>query len=201
MGPSWAPSGADDTNEQSGPSLDDRPGFGGTSETRRRDMIVSLVDGRPHKPYTIGELTVALSEWFEDETDGMVPTDEEIHSTLYDFDLPRLDAANRVVFERETGRVFSVDADETTRTSLTTGRTDDGTTPGQPAGDHGDTHGQTIEGSNVPAERVVELGVVLLGVAGVALAASTVSPFDPAYALVPATAVVLFFGYRTVTRR
>ncbi|QOS13871.1 uncharacterized protein HfgLR_23430 (plasmid) [Haloferax gibbonsii] len=200
MAPSWAPGGPDDTGEQPGPSLDDRPGLGGVTESRRRDTIVSLVNERSETPYTVGELTVALSEWFQDETDGMVPTDEEIHSVLFDFDLPRLDADGRLVFHRETGRVFSPthDGAHATRASSELN-----------AGSTVDNAGDTNRGSVAPEptddrvmvsrKRLVNVAVILVGVAGVAVTASSVSPLDTSFALVPAALVVLFFGYRALT--
>ncbi|AKU09779.1 hypothetical protein [Haloferax gibbonsii] len=200
MAPSWAPGGPDDTGEQPGPSLDDRPGLGGVTESRRRDTIVSLVNERSETPYTVGELTVALSEWFQDETDGMVPTDEEIHSVLFDFDLPRLDADGRLVFHRETGRVFSPthDGAHATRASseLNAGSTDDNA---------GDTNRGSVapeptdDRVTVSRKRLVNVAVILVGVAGVAVTASSVSPLDTSFALVPAALVVLFFGYRALT--
>ena len=202
MAPPTAPAGSDDSDRDSGPVFDDRPGLGGVSETQRRDQIVSLVDARPQTPYTIGELTVSLAEWFDRETDGMVPTDEEIHSVLFDFDLPRLEDANRLVFDRETGRVFSVDAADAlissaaSETEATTGETP----AGPPTPRQSDTAATEEDGREVSAQRVVELGILLVGVAGVALTASNVSPFDTSFSLVPAVVVVLFFGYRTLTR-
>jgi len=213
MVPPWSPTGSDDLEARSGPTLDDRPDLGGVSEPRRRETIVSIVDERPQTPTTIGELTAVLSGWFEEETDGMAPTDEEIHSVLYDFDLPRLDSAGRLEFDQETGQVFSSRAGDagfssragdaltgdeigdaaadsgTRRSASTAARTDDGreTT-------------RSIEGGEIPAERAVELGVLLLGVAGVALAVSSLNPFGTATSLVPAALVVLFFGYRALPR-
>jgi len=204
MVPPWSPTGSDDLDAGSGPTLDDRPGLGGVPEPRRRETIVSIVDERPQTPTTIGELTAVLSGWFEEETDGMAPTDEEIHSVLYDFDLPRLDSAGRLDFDQETGQVFSSRAGDaltgdeigdaaadsgTRRSASTAARTDDGreTT-------------RSIEGGEIPAERAVELGVLLLGVAGVALAVSSLNPFGTATSLVPAALVVLFFGYRALPR-
>lgn len=199
MVPPWSPTGSDDLEEGSGPTLDDRPGLGGVSEPRRRDTIVSIVDERPQAPVTIGELTAALSEWFEEETDGMVPTDEEIHSVLYDFDLPRLESAGRLEFDRETGQVFSSRADVLTADETADG----GTRRSPPATDQTDGGRATIrsiEGGEIPAERAVELGVLLFGVAGVALAVSDLNPLGTSASLVPAALVVLFFGYRALTR-
>lgn len=204
MVPPWSPTGSDDLEEGSGPRLDDRPDLGGVSEPLRRDTIVSIVDERPQTPVTIGELTTALSEWFEEETDGMVPTDEEIHSVLYDFDLPHLDSAGRLEFERETGQVFSsraadaLTADETDdatadsgarRPTFATERTDDSRTAMRSIGD-----------GEVSGERAVELGVLLFGVAGVALAVSSLNPFGTSTSLIPAALVVLFFGRRALAR-
>ncbi|WP_416841702.1 hypothetical protein [Haloferax sp. DFSO52] len=203
MAPSWAPAGSDDSDSETGPVLDDRPGFGGASEAQRRDKIVSLVDARPQTPYTVGELTVALAEWFEFETDGMVPTDEEIHSILFDFDLPQLEATNRIVFDRETGRVFSVDAADALVSSdaRATGDSAEDSHSGPTTVRTSDTATKSTDKREVPAQRVAELGILLFGVAGVALAGSNVAPFDTSAALVPAVVVVLFFGYRALDRR
>jgi hypothetical protein len=204
MGPPWAPTGSDDPEKGSGPTLADRPGLGGVSELRRRNTIVSIVDERPKTPITIGELTVVLSGWFEEETDGMVPTEGEIHSVLSDFDLPHLDSVDRLDFDQETGQVFSSRAadaltgDETGEVAVnggthwptsTTARTGDGRTTRQSNG-----------GGDVSADRTVELGVLLVGVAGVALTVSTLNPFDASTSLIPAALIVLFFGYRALTR-
>nr|WP_089781278.1 hypothetical protein [Haloferax massiliensis] len=154
---------------------------------------------RSETPYTVGELTVALSAWFQDETDGMVPTDEEIHSVLYDFDLPQLDDDGRVVFDRETGRVFSPSNDgaHTVHRSARGG-------PDSTVGDAGESvvgsaaSESTRDRVTVSRTQVVNIAVVLLGVAGVAVTASSVSPLGTAYALVPAVVVVLFFVYRAL---
>ncbi|WP_042664341.1 hypothetical protein [Haloferax sp. ATB1] len=200
MAPAWAPGGPDDTGEESGPSLDDRPGLGGVTESRRRDTIVSLVNERSETPYTVGELTVALSEWFQDETDGMVPTDEEIHSVLFDFDLPRLDDDGRLVFHRETGRVFSP-THEATHATRTSTEIEPGSTLDNARGtDRGSVATESTDDRvTVSRKRLVNVGVILVGVAGVAVTASSVSPLDTSFALVPAALVVLFFGYRALT--
>lgn len=191
----WSPTGSDNLDARSGPTLDDRPGLGGVPEPRRRETIVSIVNERPQTPTTIGELTTALSGWFEEETDGMVPTDEEIHSVLYDFDLPRLDSAGRLEFDQETGQVFSSRAGDAgadsgmRRPTSAAARTDDAR-----------TRIRSIEDGEISVERAVELGVLLFGVAGVALAVSSLNPFGTATSLIPAALVVLFFGYRALTR-
>lgn len=196
MPPTWAPSGPDEPGADAGPSLDDRPGLGGVSETRRRDAIAALVTDRPETPYTVGELTVALSEWFQDETDGMVPTDEELHSVLYDFDLPRLDAADRLVFDRESGRVYAPDFEEefagdAVDETAATGRSDR-----SHSGESTPPEGESVD---VSKTRIQNLAVLLVGVAGVAVGASSVNPLDTSFALVPAAFVVLFFGYRALS--
>jgi hypothetical protein len=200
MVPPWSSTDSDDLEAGSGPTLDDRPGLGDVPEPRRRETIVSIVDERPQTPVTIGELTAVLSGWFEEETDGMVPTDEEIHSVLYDFDLPRLDSAGRLEFDRETGQVFSSRA----AAALTADETGDGETrrsaPATDRTDGGRATIRSIEGGEISAERAVELGVLLLGVAGVALAVSDLNPFGTSASLAPAALVVLFFGYRALTR-
>ncbi|WP_255516615.1 hypothetical protein [Haloferax sp. KTX1] len=198
MAPSWAPTGPDDAGEDTGPTLDDRPGLGGVSETRRRNTVVSLVNERSETPYTVGELTVALSAWFQDETDGMVPTDEEIHSVLYDFDLPQLDDDGRVVFERETGRVFSPSNDGAHTVHRSARGGSDSTVGDAGESAVGSASESTRDRVTVSRTQVVNIAVVLLGVAGVAVTASSVSPLGTAYALVPAAVVVLFFVYRAL---
>ncbi|WP_396613811.1 hypothetical protein ACH9L7_18215 (plasmid) [Haloferax sp. S1W] len=204
MVPPWAPTGPGDNDGRSGPSLDDRPGLGGVSETHRREAIVSFVDECPDRPYTIGELTVALSEWFQDETEGMVPTNEEIHSVLYNFDLPRLEAANRLSFDRETGRIFSSQSSETVVSDHTDSTPNRATTHREKSSGrarNARTVDLDLQNVNVPAGRIVELVVLLFGVAAVAIAVSTTDLFGVRAALVPAGLVVLFFVYWGYTRR
>ncbi|AFK21275.1 hypothetical protein E6P09_17085 (plasmid) [Haloferax mediterranei ATCC 33500] len=202
MAPSWGPSGPGDTGEDAGPTLDDRPGLGGVTETRRRNTIVSLVNNRHQSPYTIGELTVDLAAWFRDETDGMVPTDEEIHSILYDFDLPHLDSTNQVVFDRETGCVCSMNTSD-----RTAGKTFDEETAETKCTTETATNGDggsevdilNTERVQLSVKQLVNFSVLLFGVMCTAITASSSSPFDTPCTLVPAVLVVCFFGYRGAT--
>ncbi|WP_081927220.1 DUF7344 domain-containing protein [Halobellus rufus] len=166
------------------------PGFGGVSESDRREEIVSLVDERPTTPYTVGELTVELSEWFHAETDGMVPTDEEIHSTLYDFDLPALDNSGRIVFDEATGRVYATDY-EAARRSMSP---DSGPEHGASVGD-GSSDATALTGERVTVSKrlLTDLAVLVVGLLGVAVAASDLLPVGTSTALVPAGLVVLYF--------
>lgn len=200
MAPSWGTSGPDD--EDAGPTLADRPGLGGVTETRRRSAIVSLVNNRPQSPYTIGELTVELAAWFRDETDGMVPTDEEIHSILYDFDLPHLDSTNQVVFDRGTGRVCSANASDGTAAKTFDEEPPETkcTTETATNWDGNPETGVTDTGRvQLPEKQLVNLGVLLFGVMCIAITASRTSPSDTTYTLVPVVLVVCFFGYRGAT--
>jgi hypothetical protein len=166
------PSSGPDENEgraPTGPTLDDRPGFGGVSETDRRAQVVSLVAARPERPYTVGELAARMQTWFEERNDGMTPTEEEIHGTLYDFDLPALEREGKLVFERSTGRVYAPEA----RTQPATGTTGSATSDDEPTG-------PSALGS-----------ALLVGAAGlgVGAAAAGLGPLQPSHAVVPAGAL------------
>jgi hypothetical protein len=193
MDRSWGTNDPDNAADAE-PASNDRPWFGGVPESRRREAIVSLVEATDGTtPYTVGELTVTLSEWFRERTDGGVPTDEEIHSVLYDFDLPRLDADGRLVFDRETGRVFATD------TARSRGRS---VVPRGIAGDF--ALGRALRPANRESERpgggAVSLGVLFVAAAGVVASAVGVGPLTPSYVLVPPAVVVLFFAYRSIRR-
>ncbi|WP_336023422.1 DUF7344 domain-containing protein [Halobellus salinisoli] len=193
MSPTRSPSDSDDTETGATPELAVVPGFGGVSESDRRDEVVSLVDERPTTAYTVGELTVQLSEWFHAETDGMVPTDEEIHSTLYDFDLPALDASGRVVFDEATGRVYATDYESTRRSVPPDSDRRPGTSVG---GSSSDATASTKERVTVSKSLLTNLAVLVVGLLGVAVAASDLIPFGTSMALVPTGLVVLYFFIR-----
>jgi hypothetical protein len=177
------PSSGPDENEgrtPAGPTLDDRPGFGGVSETDRRAHLASLVAARSGRPYTVGELAAAMQTWFEDHNDGMTPTEEEIHGALYDFDLPALEREGRLVFERSTGRVYAPEA------------------RGQPGTDTGDAP----PAEDAPSGPSAVGSALLVGATGlgVGAAATGLGPLQPSHAVVPAGALVVSVAFRWLRR-
>lgn len=170
-------SGPDENGGRSptGPKLADRPRFGGVSEADRRAHIASLVAARAGSPYTVGELAATMQAWFEERNDGMTPTEEEIHGTLYDFDLPALEREGKLVFERSTGRVSAPESHDRSVTGAIGSGADDATT------------GPSAVGS-----------VALVGAAGlgVGAAAAGIGPLQPSHAVVPAGALIVVAGLR-----
>ncbi|ELZ98094.1 hypothetical protein C440_02563 [Haloferax mucosum ATCC BAA-1512] len=186
--------------------LDDRPRLGGVTEARRRNTIVSLVNDRPRSRYTIGELAVELAAWFRAETDGVVPTDEEIHRTLYDFDLPYLDAAGEIVYDPATGVIQPINGDDPSREAFEGGppRLDRRPEAVKARKRHTEPNGATTSTPDtstgeLPATGLLNVAVVCLGIAGLVIGAFGPGPADRVHAFGPVALVVCFFGYRGAT--
>lgn len=158
--------------------------LGGMTGADRQRRIVELVSGRPERPYTVGELAAELVEWLDEANDGMTPTEEEVHETLFEFDLPDLHEQEQVYFEPETGRVFDTGFD---------GRDD-----GSADAERSDAGAQSLEYS-VSRTSVVSLAVLLVATLGVL--GATTGQIRPEWALVPPAGVVAFFSWRTFRGR